>query len=153
MTPGDLERYLHEHIPLSEAMGIKVRAATSDRIELTAPLAPNINHRATVFGGSASAAAILAAWSLLHLRLGAAGTGGRIVIHANTMKYLLPIRGEFRSIAEAPASEDWQKLLKALKRNRMARISVRSRLEYEGASAGEFEGEFVVLPQPAPPYA
>jgi len=40
---------------------------------LTAPLAANINHRATVFGGSASAVAILAAWTYLYFVL--KGTG------------------------------------------------------------------------------
>ena len=44
-----------------------------DTVVIEAPLAPNINHRKTVFGGSASALGILAAWSLVHLRL--AGTG------------------------------------------------------------------------------
>ena len=69
MLPDQLERYLHEHIPLSKAMGVSVLSVGEEAVTLRAPLAPNINHRETVFGGSASALAILAAWSLLHTRL------------------------------------------------------------------------------------
>ena len=54
MTPQTLQRYLHERIPLARAMEVEVRALASDGVELGAPLAPNINHRDTVFGGSAS---------------------------------------------------------------------------------------------------
>jgi thioesterase domain-containing protein len=57
----EVERYLHAHIPLSRAMAVEVQAATPVCVRLCAPLAPNINHRETVFGGSASAVAILAA--------------------------------------------------------------------------------------------
>jgi hypothetical protein len=53
MLPAELERYLHEHIPLTRAMALGVVAITADAVILQAPLQPNINHRATVFGGSA----------------------------------------------------------------------------------------------------
>jgi len=65
----EVERYLHRNIPLSAAMGVRVRSATPRRVELEAPLAPNINHQSTVFGGSASALAMLSAWTLVHLGL------------------------------------------------------------------------------------
>lgn len=146
MDPKPLENYLHEHIPLSKAMGVEVRSASREAVTLAAPLAPNINHRETVFGGSASALAILAAWSLLYVRLQAEGMGRKTVIHSNTMEYTKPILGDFLAIALPPDEAAWKKLLAALKRNRMARITVRSRLECAGADVGGFEGEFVVLP-------
>ena len=77
MTPQALQTYLHQHIPLSQAMDVTVVEASPHQVVLSAPLAPNINHRDTVFGGSASAVAILAAWSMLHLRLSAQGLGSR----------------------------------------------------------------------------
>jgi len=51
MNEQELERYLHERIPLSLAMGVEVRAAGAAGVELHAPLEPNINHRDTVFDG------------------------------------------------------------------------------------------------------
>lgn len=75
-----LKRYLYTNIPLSEAMKVSVETATTDSVVLSAPLEPNINHKSTVFGGSASAVAILAAWSLVHLRLEREGHHSEIVI-------------------------------------------------------------------------
>ena len=99
-----------------------------------------------MFGGSASALAILAAWSLLYVRLQAGGMGKRVVIHSNTMEYTNPILGDFRAVALPPDEAAWKKLLAAPRRNRMARITVRSRFECSGTDVGGFGSEFVVMP-------
>jgi thioesterase domain-containing protein len=142
---AELERYLHDHIPLSKAMQVSVASVTEDGVTLGAPLAPNINHRETVFGGSASAVAILAAWSLLHLRLVRAGVSGRLVIQRNTMEYDRPIAGAFTARASLADPAKWAAFLRALARKGKARIAVAAELEHAGAIAGRFTGEFVAL--------
>jgi len=145
LLSAELEQYLHEHIPLSKAMSVSVVSVEPNAVVLRAPLAPNINHRETVFGGSASALAILAAWSLLHTRLRAEGTASRLVIQRNTMEYEQPIQGEFtaRSMLEQPAS--WQQFTRMLGRKGKARIAVSSVLQHAGQVVGRFTGEFVAL--------
>lgn len=146
---SDMEQYLHEHIPLSKAMGTRVRAASPEYVELSAPLGPNINHQDTVFGGSACAVAILSAWSLIHVRLLSEGISGRIVIHKNTMHYERPITGAFTATATMKDSTAWSKLFAALDRKKMARIAVSSILTCAGERVGNLEGEFVVLSKAA----
>lgn len=145
MLPAELEQYLHVHIPLSQAMAVSVVSIEHSTIVLRAPLAPNINHRETVFGGSASALAILAAWSLLHVRLRAGGIVSRLVIQRNTMEYEQPIDGEFtaRSILQKPAQ--WEPFTRMLARKGKARIAVSSELWHAGGIAGRFSGDFVAL--------
>lgn len=145
MNRRDLESYLHEHIPLSKAMAVAVVEASPQRVVLTAPLAPNINHRETVFGGSASAVAILAAWSVLHVRLSAAGLGSRLVIQRNTVDYLAPMAGTFTAVAEEPADAAWQPFARMLKRKGVARIVQASVLQCDGQSTGALQGEFVAF--------
>jgi len=149
MLPADLEQYLHDHIPLSKAMQVSVVAVDEEAVVLRAPLKPNINHRETVFGGSASALAILAAWSLLHTRLRRAGIAGRLVIQRNTMEYDLPVLGEFTARASSGQGQDWQQFTRMLARKGKARIAVSSVLEHAGQVAGRFTGEFVALAQRA----
>ena len=144
MSPRELERYLHEHIPVSTAMRVSVLEVGHEGVVLGAPLAPNINHRETVFGGSAAAVAILAAWALLHTRLENEGLTGRLVIQRNTMDYRLPIQGDFTARSSLTAN-DWQKFLRMLTRKGIARITVSSELEYSGQLAAYFTGEFVAL--------
>ncbi|MDD5332275.1 MAG: YiiD C-terminal domain-containing protein [Rhodoferax sp.] len=145
MTPTDLEQYLHEHIPMSKAMQVSVTEVQPERVLLSAPLAPNINHRDTVFGGSVSAVAILAAWSLLHTRLNRSGISSRLVIQRNTMKYELPIAGTFTARSFIPAAAAWETFSRMILRKGRARITVSAILEYAGQSVGHFEGEFVAL--------
>lgn len=146
MTPDELQAYLHSRIPLSAAMQVEVRRADESGVELFAPLEPNTNHRDTVFGGSASAVAILAAWCALHVRLRAAGLAGRIVIHSNTMNYERPIVAGFTASAAPPGADDWQKFAAVVARGRMARARVTAVLECRAERVGQFDGQFAVLP-------
>jgi thioesterase domain-containing protein len=145
MTGIELERYLHEHIPLSKAMAVQVVSVSADSVVLGAPLAPNINHRETVFGGSASALAILAAWSLLHTRLRGEGIAARLVIQRNTMDYEQPILGDFVARSSLQAPEQWAQFTRMLARKGKARMAVVSVLECDGHAVGRLSGEFVAL--------
>jgi thioesterase domain-containing protein len=146
-TLKTIQEYLHEHIPLSKAMGVQVRAADLSGVTLSAPLEPNINHRETVFGGSASSLAILAAWSVVHFGLQREGLTCRVVIQKNTMSYEKPIDGVFTARCDAPSAETWQRFVTMLKRKKIARIEVVSVLEYDGEIAGKLEGVFVAIGQ------
>jgi len=138
-----LQQYLHEHIPLSRAMQVSVLAASVEEVLLAAPLAPNINHRETVFGGSASAVCILAAWSLVQVRLRASETAARLVIQRNLMEYLLPVHGDFTARARVEDEAPWRHFHKVLERRGKARIAVAATQEREGVIAGRLAGTFV----------
>jgi thioesterase domain-containing protein len=145
MTPGELEGYLHEQIPLSRAMAVAVVAVSADSVLLQAPLAPNINHHETVFGGSAAALALLAGWSLLHVRLRDAGVANRLVIQRHTMEYEQPITGQFTARSQLAQPDEWRRFTAMLTRRGKARISVTCALEHAGQSVGRLTGEFVAL--------
>ncbi len=147
MNPIELEGYLHLHIPLSKAMQVSVLSVKNDGVVLSAPLAPNINHRETVFGGSVAAVAILSAWALVHTRLSTEGLQARLVIQRNTMEYEKPISGAFTAESFLRRPEDWVSFVRVLKRRNKARITVASHLVFLGEMAGRFEGEFVALGQ------
>jgi thioesterase domain-containing protein len=145
MRPPDLETYLHEHIPLSRAMQVSVRSIEREHVVLAAPLEPNINHRETVFGGSAAALAILAAWALLHTRLADDGIEGRLVIQRNSMDYERPITGPFTARSSLAPSAEWAHFIRVFARRGRARIAARSSLHCADERVAQFEGDFVAL--------
>jgi thioesterase domain-containing protein len=145
ITPQALQDYLYAHIPLSKAMAVEVKTATPQGVLLSAPLAPNINHRDTVFGGSASALAILSAWALLHVSMLDANIKARLVIQKNSMSYDLPMPADFTAEAAAPSPEKWQRFLVTLTKHKRARISIQSIVNCSGQQAGKFEGDFVAV--------
>jgi thioesterase domain-containing protein len=145
-TGPDIERYLHEHIPISRALGVTVIRADAGGVELRAPLAPNINHRSTVFGGSAISVAILAAWTLVHLwtldlhRLGRY----RVVIHRSAMDYLAPLQGDFSAIC-TPPSDALERFTGTLERHRRARVDLTARVTTGDRDVGSFAGSYVAI--------
>lgn len=141
----ELETYLHTHIPLAAAMQVAVVTATSDAVTLSAPLAPNINHRSTAFGGSVSTLAILSAWSLVNLRLKAEGLTTRLVIQSNRMGYDAPIESDFTATATLADAAAWPLFVKMLLRKGRSRIVVQSVVRCGEAIGGHFEGEFVAF--------
>jgi thioesterase domain-containing protein len=145
VSPRELETYLHQHIPLSAAMQVSVVDISLEQVVLSAPLTPNINHRATAFGGSVSALATLSAWALLHTRLAALGFECTLVIQSNTMQYEKAIVGDFTATASVPDFEEWQAFMRILQRKGRGRITVASVLACDRQVTGQFTGEFVAL--------
>ena len=140
-----LERYLHEHIPLSRPLGVRALEAGAGGVRLAAPLAPNLNHRQTAFGGSLSALAILAAWSWLHLKLRGEGFVGRIVIQGNSMEYLAPAEGDFEADCRAPGDERWALFAATLAARGRARIELDAEVRVDDRLVASFRGQYVAL--------
>jgi thioesterase domain-containing protein len=140
-----LERYLHQQIPLSAAMGVRVRMATPEHVQLAVPLAPNINHSETAFGGSAAALATLSAWALLHLRLAHAGLQARLVIQRSSMEYEQPIPGDFDAVCRFMDEPAWERFRVTLVRRGRARLTLAAYLVYDAQRMATFEGDFVGL--------
>lgn len=145
MQPQELQDYLTQHIPITQALGVQVRQCSAQEVVLFAPLAPNINHRDTVFGGSASALAILSAWALLHVRLADEPVRPRLVIQQNSMHYDKPIAGDFHAICRFDSALEWQRFRTTLSRHGRARLTLNSVLQYNGSEVAKFEGRFVAV--------
>ena len=124
----EVEKYLHEH-----------------GITLKAPLIPNINHRSTVFGGSVSALAILAGWTLVHVNLQGLSLSSRIVIQRNFIEYLQPIDGDFIAFCPFPSVEVWERFIKMLGRKSKSRIELNVDVFGDGVKAGSFTGVYVAM--------
>jgi thioesterase domain-containing protein len=140
-----VERYLHEHIPLSQAMAVSVSSIDDGGVILSAPLQPNINHRSTAFGGSISAVAILSAWTLIHVRLQFLSIPCQIVIQSSSIDYLNPIASDFSAHCLNPPLENWQRFIKIFSKRGKARIALEAEIHAQGSIAGKFKGEYVAL--------
>ena len=138
-----LERTLHDEIPLSQAMGIRVIAYDGASLKLTAPLAPNTNHKSTAFGGSLYSLAVMCGWGMVHLKLAEAALHKHIVIQDADIRYLLPIDQDMQ--AECSLDESTlNKFLRTLKKYDRARLALDVVIKHQGQAAVEFSGRYVV---------
>jgi thioesterase domain-containing protein len=141
----EVERYLRRNIPLSAAMGVQVVLAGPRHVELAAPLAPNINHQSTVFGGSASALAMLSAWTLVHVALLHEGIEATTVIQRNAMTYEAPMHGDFTAVCRLADESAWRRFVRTIERHGRGRITLVAHLLADGHQTASFEGDFVAL--------
>ena len=137
-----LERYMHAHIPLAAQMQARVAAWDAEGLTLKAPLAPNINHERSAFGGSLASLMTLACWGYLWLQL-EGEPGMHIVVNEAELKYLKPVTGELVARCLTPAAAGLQAFLDALKRRGKARIKLTAEIRQGDELATFYTGSFV----------
>jgi len=140
----ELEQTLHAEIPLARAMGVTVARYDATGLTLRAPLAPNINHKRTAFGGSLATLATLAGWGLLQLVL-REHAPVTVVIQESGVQYLRPVSENLQAFCAMPDAGDLDKFLRGLTRRGMARIELEVLIPADGETAVQFRGRFVAF--------
>ena len=143
MTPKTLQAFLHRHIPATAALGLEVVASDEEKTVLSAPHAPNRNHKNTVFGGSIALVATTCGWAAVHTHFPEAD--GNIVIQQGETRYLHPANGDLTVITRAAAEEDWRKMKEMFKQRGKGKIVLETEIFSNGVKAAVFGGKFVAL--------
>ena len=142
-----LQSVLHGDIPLTREMGLEVIDWQHHTLRLQLPLAANVNHKSTMFGGSLYCAAVLVGWGWLHMRLRELGIDdGHIVIQEGQISYPLPVTGDAVAICAAPDDKVWNKFLAMYQRYGRARLTLHTRVVNAGSAedAVRFTGQYVL---------
>jgi thioesterase domain, putative len=145
MQEIELQEYLYEHIPLSKALGISVRQATMERVILQAPLALNINHKKTVFGGSLYNVATLACWSLAFLNVRCLQIRAEIVISSGNIKYRAPVKEDFTVECAIENQDVLSHFKEGLRKKGKARLGLNAKIYQGSCLAVDYAGDFVAI--------
>lgn len=138
-----LQQLLDQEIPLTRAMGLKVRRCTADGVTLGAPLAPNLNYTGTAFGGSLGAILVLAGWAYLWQLLERSGVEGWVVVQETTTSYLQPVTRDFEASCAAPPAAQVELFVKTLRRWGRARITLEAVVGDPASPAARMRGSYV----------
>ena len=145
MIETELQTYIHEHIPISIALGIEVKEATLDKVIVSAPLLPNINHKNTAFGGSLHAVATLSCWSLVFVNLQQYSEPTEIVIAKSEVDYLAPVNSDFTAECILNDRQEWIRFEAALRKKGKGRIKLNAKICQASKLAVDYHGEFVAI--------
>ncbi len=138
-----LTRTLQTEIPLARAMEIEAFRFDARGLCLRAPLAPNLNHKLTAFGGSLANVATLAGWGLVQLLVRELGFPVIVVIQECRVQYRKPVVSDIEALALLPDTVRIDKFLRTLARHGRARLELDARIPAEGDPAVIFSGQFV----------
>ena len=146
MSEHDLTAFLHAQIPLTQAMGLRVAESNAQRLVLEAPLAANVNHLGTAFGGSLHALPTLACYGALWMLLREAGVDSHVVVKRSHALYRSPVHGTLRAVCERPDAAACAGFMDDLRRHKKARMEMSAIVEgADGKPAVEFSGSFVAV--------
>lgn len=133
----------HQHIPLSEKMGVRIQQYTGQHFITTMPETGNQNPHQTIFAGSQFSLATLTGWGLIWLLLRERHLGGAIVLADAHIRYSQPLIGKPEAIADLGSlSGDLDRLASG----RKARVSLDVLLRGADATGAIFKGIYMVLP-------
>ena len=135
------EKFLHEQIPITRAMGLRVAANDESGFTVEAPVALNSNHLRTAFGGSINSVATLAAYGFLWMELNDAAA--HVVVAESSIRFLRPVRETIRATCVRPDANSLATFRNQFAEKRKARIALRVNVIEAGEIAAEFEGRFV----------
>jgi thioesterase domain-containing protein len=144
MQAAEFNQFLHEQIPLTAQMQIGLQHYDGNRIALTAPLEPNINHKSTAFGGSVYSVAVLTGWSLLFLTLREHDLQGHIVIQDSEIEYLKPVQQRMVMQSQFDSIQIKEKFIRQYQKRARARVKLAVACEHRGQLMVRFTGRYVV---------
>ncbi len=145
MTLDEITAYLHAAMPITRSLGARVEAYDGASVRIAAPLAPNVNHFATAYGGSLAAIAILAGWVLVDLQLRERGLANRLVIQRSVFDFASPVDGDFTATSVLPPAAAWSRFLATLSRHHTARVTIATTVACASGVRGRHEGTYVAV--------
>jgi thioesterase domain-containing protein len=123
-----------------------VAESNQRRVVLEAPLAANVNHLGTAFGGSLHALPTLACYAALWTLLREGGVDGHVVVKRSNASYRSPVTGTLRAVCARPSPSVCEAFMRDLIRHKKARMELTAIVEgADGRPAVEYEGSFVAL--------
>ncbi len=142
---AEAERFFHDKIPLTRAMGLRVTPSGEGAFAVEAPVALNYNHLHTGFGGSINAVATLAAYGFLWRQLYT--EEAELVVADSTIRFLAPVRETIRGVCASPAPERLAEFRRIFAMKGRARLRLHVQVSDNGMLAAEFHGTFVAFRQ------
>jgi thioesterase domain-containing protein len=141
----ELQALLYKEIPITQHFHLSVGAYSEHLLRLDAPLAENVNHAGTAFGGSLSSLLTLAGWSMVWFLLREYQLPGEIIIQDSSCKYKYPVKRDFSAYCYRPDVEELSRFDKTLRLRGKARLELKAEIVESDQVAVSFMGRYVVL--------
>ncbi|MCT7588081.1 thioesterase domain-containing protein [Aliarcobacter butzleri] len=140
-----LENKLHNEIPLTKFMDLKITKYDEKELITIAPLNKNINDKGTAFGGSLATLTIISGWSICWLISKELEINSEnIVVIKNEHSYRKPVTKELICHTKKPTKDEIEKLKNKLLLKKSASIKISSQIIEDDEVCVDFTGYYVI---------
>ena len=131
---------IDNRIPITNPMGFEIEFLPPNRLEIHAPLNPNVNDKGNVFAGSIYSSLVLAPWYLLSEITQAQGVECKISVFYSTVKFRSPVEKDFTAYCEI---SDCERIIVKLRENGHYKFSASAYIEGDDRNhACTFQGKY-----------
>ena len=141
-----LQQAYYTLIPISEHMGLRAETYDGQCLRVSAPLANNVNHQQSAFGGSLFSVVALAGWGILQLKITEMDLNCNTVIAGGKVSYELPVFREL--VCECRLPPDYPAFARRLVKKGKASILLETAILVDNKPAMTFSGKYVVRQTP-----
>lgn len=141
-----LTEFMDTHLPIAADLGIQLAHYQGDQLVLSAPLEPNINDKATAFGGSIYCVCVMSCWGMVYLKAKEHGiTSPNIVVSHAEIDYMRPVAGEIVAKCQLESADSFEPFFEAHKEKGKAKIKLNSVVEHNNKTAVKFFGHYALI--------
>ena len=141
-----LPQFLKAHLPIAESLGVSLHSYTASSLALQVPLQPNINDKATVYGGSLYCACLMACWGTVYLKAIEHGIEEpNIVVTQGEIKYYGPVDNDFIATCDIENAEEFEGFVQKFLDTGKSKISLHSYVHINGKDAVKFSGSYALI--------
>lgn len=147
MNKNEFEKFLHEKIPITKAMGIEVIEFSKSKVKMSAKLNANINDKLTAFGGSINALMTICGWAMVFINIKEIDADADIVIKKSTINYLAPIKEDFIAECELIDQEERKNFLEWYTIHKKSRLNLKIFIKNDKTTFAQYDGQYVAFNQ------
>lgn len=144
------QSFLYQHIPLVAHMQLQLQSIGNNELTAVAPIAPNINDKSTVFGGSSAALMTICGWTLIKYNLEALNIDNDVVIHKAQTKWQQAQTDDLIIKITTDKEIDWKNLTDQLiNKNRSTKLTLQCEVNNQNHEVcSSMKGDYVILKKP-----
>lgn len=139
----------YQGMPPVRALQLSIEHYDGERLQLSAPLAANVNDKGCAFGGSLASMMTLACWGRVWLGLDAEAIDADIYVADSQVRYLAPLYDDLHVVASLEPAADWAQFLLALRQKGRGRVDMVACVNLpDGRPATTFTARFAAIVRP-----
>ena len=141
-----LTAFFAQHLPITDYLGMRLKAFDGERFALAIDLQPSINDKLTAFGGSLFCACVMNCWGMVYLQARRRGINPNMVVTHAEIDYLAPV-DDAEIIAECcqPEAMDWTEFFQRYAERGKTRATLNSSIHCRGKEAVRFTGQYAII--------
>ena len=145
MNHKQLERLVHQEIPITKALDIRIDDLTETAIKVVAPFEANKNIHNTAFAGSIYTVATIAGWSLVNSLAERLDLEGSVVLAKADIQYKKPINGDIVAKCAVQDEAALENFVRSFQKKRRARLGLVIEVVEDGVIKALLNANFALV--------